>query len=145
MCDAGVMKFTSDEPYGWFVKEKFTLERNGRDCILRNWQERFLYVTDVVRAPTVVQRVGIPRDQKQRRIFIECQSGVKQLYPHAGPALGTAVTKTLFGDISPAGRCPMTWYSSEKELCGIKDYRCQAALSAFRAYADAFCRNPHAR
>ncbi|MGN1119091.1 MAG: glycoside hydrolase family 3 C-terminal domain-containing protein, partial [Oscillospiraceae bacterium] len=41
---------------------------------------------------------------------------------HAGPALGAAVSKTLFGEVSPAGRCPVTWYKSDKELCDIRDY-----------------------
>ena len=41
---------------------------------------------------------------------------------HAGPAMGTAVAKALFGDISPAGRCPVTWYKSMADLCDIEDY-----------------------
>lgn len=40
---------------------------------------------------------------------------------HGGPQMGTAIAKTLFGKLSPAGRCPMTWYSSERELGGIND------------------------
>lgn len=41
---------------------------------------------------------------------------------HAGPALGIALYRNLYGEISPAGRCPMTWYASENELCDIRDY-----------------------
>ena len=53
---------------------------------------------------------------------------------HAGPQMGAAVARTLFGKISPAGRCPMTWYSSEKELGDIKDYNIIAMESTYRYY-----------
>ena len=53
---------------------------------------------------------------------------------HAGPAMGTAVAKTLFGELSPAGRCPMTWYSSDKELGDIKDYNIIRTESTYRYY-----------
>lgn len=54
---------------------------------------------------------------------------------HAGPQMGTAVAKTLFGKISPSGRCPMTWYSSEKELGSIKDYNIIDTESTYRYYS----------
>lgn len=41
---------------------------------------------------------------------------------HAGPELGHAVCDTLFGKINPAGRLPMTWYASDRELSDIMDY-----------------------
>ena len=41
---------------------------------------------------------------------------------HAGPELGTAVADVLFGRYNPAGRTPMTWYRSVRELPDIKDY-----------------------
>ncbi|MCI7760129.1 MAG: glycoside hydrolase family 3 C-terminal domain-containing protein, partial [[Eubacterium] saphenum] len=53
---------------------------------------------------------------------------------HNGPEMGTAVAKVLFGDISPAGRCPMTWYSSENELGSIKDYNIIRTESTYRYY-----------
>ncbi len=53
---------------------------------------------------------------------------------HAGPQMGAAIARTLFGKISPAGRCPMTWYSSEKELGDIKDYNIIATESTYRYY-----------
>lgn len=53
---------------------------------------------------------------------------------HAGPAMGTAVAKTLFGELSPAGRCPMTWYSSDNELGDIKDYNIIRTESTYRYY-----------
>lgn len=53
---------------------------------------------------------------------------------HAGPAMGTAVARTLFGDVSPAGRCPMTWYRSEKELCDLKDYNIIGTKSTYLYY-----------
>lgn len=216
MCDAGVMKCVSDDVYGWFVREKFTLERNGRDCILRNWQDRFLYVTDkgelAVTAELKPKKSSVfnmevfsSGAERVRRVVTDAHRTVvfcgnnpqinarectdrkhlrlpeKQIelidtaltfnentalflvsgYPyalddgrraddvclmyderltavlhitHAGPALGTAVAKTLFGDISPAGRCPMTWYSSERELCGIKDYNIIRTHSTYLYY-----------
>ncbi|MDE6727650.1 MAG: glycoside hydrolase family 3 C-terminal domain-containing protein, partial [Oscillospiraceae bacterium] len=53
---------------------------------------------------------------------------------HSGPQMGTAVAKTLFGKLSPAGRCPMTWYSSDNELGSIKDYNIIATESTYRYY-----------
>lgn len=53
---------------------------------------------------------------------------------HAGPAMGTAVAKTLFGELSPAGRCPMTWYSSDNELGDIKDYNIIRTETTYRFY-----------
>lgn len=53
---------------------------------------------------------------------------------HAGPALGAAVTKTLFGEVSPAGRCPMTWYKSADELRDIKDYNIIRTKSTYLYY-----------
>lgn len=53
---------------------------------------------------------------------------------HAGPAMGAAVARTLFGKVSPAGRCPMTWYSSENELGDIKDYNIIRTESTYRYY-----------
>lgn len=41
---------------------------------------------------------------------------------HAGAELGNAVAKTLVGENNPSARCPMTWYTSERELPDIMDY-----------------------
>ena len=41
---------------------------------------------------------------------------------HAGAELGRAVALTLSGKNNPAGRTPLTWYRSEKELPDIMDY-----------------------
>lgn len=41
---------------------------------------------------------------------------------HAGPELGTAVAACLLGEYNPAGRTPMTWYTSVRELPSIMDY-----------------------
>ena len=38
LSDNGVMKCTAVQPFGWFVKELFFIERNGRECRLKNWQ-----------------------------------------------------------------------------------------------------------
>ncbi len=192
LADNGVLKCSSDEVYGWFVKEKFTLERNGRDCIIRNWQNRYLKITDDRRIKVTesirankdcifnieVFSSGIDRvrrtvteahnviivcgnnpminarecyDRKHLRLPEKQQKMLNAIvginpnailclvsgYPfafndekissilhisHAGPYIGTALAKTLFGDVSPAGRCPVTWYRSEKDLCDIKDY-----------------------
>lgn len=53
---------------------------------------------------------------------------------HAGPAMGAAVARTLFGKVSPAGRCPMTWYGFENELGDIKDYNIIRTESTYRYY-----------
>lgn len=41
---------------------------------------------------------------------------------HAGPELGTAVAACLLGEYNPAGRTPMTWYRSVRELPDLLDY-----------------------
>ncbi len=53
---------------------------------------------------------------------------------HAGPALGVAVAKTLFGEVSPSGKCPMTWYRSANELRDIKDYNIIRTKSTYLYY-----------
>ncbi len=53
---------------------------------------------------------------------------------HAGPALGIAVTKTLFGEVSPSGKCPMTWYRSTSELRDIKNYNIIQTKSTYLYY-----------
>lgn len=54
--------------------------------------------------------------------------------PHSGPEMGAAVARTIFGEISPSGRCPITWYSSENELGSIKDYNIIRTESTYRYY-----------
>lgn len=41
---------------------------------------------------------------------------------HAGPELGNAVAACILGEYNPAGRTPMTWYTSVRELPDINDY-----------------------
>lgn len=192
LSDNGVMKCTAVQPFGWYVKELFYLERNGSDCMLKNWQKRFLYVngseelavSPALHAPkSAALSIEIFSDgtERVRRLATEAHQTVvfcgnnpminsrettdrKDLklpekqsrnldavigmnpdtvlflvsgYPyelekrhlatvmhicHAGPAMGTAVAKALFGDISPAGRCPVTWYKAMADLCDIEDY-----------------------
>lgn len=201
LSDDGVMKCTAVQPFGWFVKELFFLERNGSECRLRNWQKRFLYineneeltVTSALRAPknsTLSIEVFSDGTERVKRLATEAHQAVvfcgnnpminaretidrkdlklpeKQLknldevlamnpdavlylvsgYPyelekrhlatvmhicHAGPAMGTAVSETLFGDISPAGRCPITWYKSSSDLCDIEDYNLYRTRSTY--------------
>ncbi len=204
LADAGTLKCISDEVYGWFVKERFELERNGRDCVLRNWQGRYLQI-GADRRVRVTTSLRAGKDSifnvevfssgadRVRRVVTEAHNVVvvcgnnpminarechdrksmelpsKQTkvldtvlsinpravlclvsgYPfvlddekystilhtsHAGPGMGAAVARTLFGDISPAGRCPMTWYRSEKELCDIKDYNIIRTRSTYLYY-----------
>lgn len=204
LADVGVMKCVSDEPFGWFVKEKFTLDRRGSDCILRNWQDRFLYITPrgeiavttdpkpkagsvfhmelfssgfdragrvVTEAHNVVifcgnnpminarecydrKHLQLPERQRQMidavlalnenavlfmvsgypyALDVERLSSILHI-SHAGPAMGSAAAKILFGDISPSGRCPITWYKSERELCDIKDYNIIRTRSTYLYY-----------
>ncbi len=204
LSDNGVMKCTAVQPFGWFVRELFFLERNGRECRLRNWQKRFLYinsdqelaVTTSVRAPKesgLSIEIFSDGTERVRRLATEAHQAVvfcgnnpminaretldrtdlklpeKQSsnldavigmnpdavlflvsgYPyelekkhiatamhicHAGPAMGTAVAETLFGDISPAGRCPVTWYRSTSDLCDIMDYNLFRTRSTYLYY-----------
>ena len=41
---------------------------------------------------------------------------------HAGPELGHAAADILFGDVSPSGRLPITWYAADEDLPSIKRY-----------------------
>ncbi|MFI6337328.1 glycoside hydrolase family 3 C-terminal domain-containing protein [Streptomyces sp. NPDC050535] len=41
---------------------------------------------------------------------------------HGGQAAGTALSRVLAGDVSPAGRLPQTWYASDADLPGLLDY-----------------------
>ena len=203
LADNGVIKCISDEPHGWFVKEKFTVEKFGKERRLKNWQGRYLYinkngqveVTDVIKpknnslfsvelfssgfervkksvteAHNVLLVLGNnpligARENFDRKTLSvsERQHNLSNLvlslsenaialfvsgYPyaidkrfnsvlhtsHSGPEMGTAVAKVLFGEISPAGRCPMTWYSSENELGSIKDYNIIRTESTYRYY-----------
>lgn len=203
LSDCGVMKCIADVPFGWFVKEKFYLERVNGNILLKNFQERFLQISDekvltvsekikpqsnsffdmeifssgldrVSKAITETQNVivfcgnypqigarenvdrkNLSLPEKQRLIIDEVLKLKKDPvvvivsgYPyalddrldtvlhtsHAGPQMGTAVANVLFGKISPAGKCPMTWYSSEKETGDIKDYNIIRTESTYRYY-----------
>ena len=46
---------------------------------------------------------------------------------HAGAELGTAAASVLSGDYSPAGRLPLTWYRSERQLPDIMNYDIEGA------------------
>ncbi|GCB45657.1 glycoside hydrolase family 3 C-terminal domain-containing protein [Streptomyces sp. NL15-2K] len=41
---------------------------------------------------------------------------------HGGQAAGTALSRVLAGDVSPAGRLPQTWYADDADLPGLLDY-----------------------
>ncbi|MEV5685773.1 glycoside hydrolase family 3 C-terminal domain-containing protein [Streptomyces sp. NPDC052164] len=41
---------------------------------------------------------------------------------HGGQAAGTALARTLAGDVSPAGRLPQTWYARDADLPALLDY-----------------------
>lgn len=203
LSDCEIMKCVSDIPFGWNVREKFFFERRDGKILLKNWQGRFLNITEA-RSITISDKIkpqgnslfnlevfssGLDRihrivietqnaivfcgnypqigarenfdrkslllPEKQRQIAEEVlklkENAVVVLvsgFPfsvgeefstvlhtsHAGPQMGTAIAKTLFGKLSPAGRCPMTWYSSEKELGDIKDYNIIRTESTYRYY-----------
>ena len=44
---------------------------------------------------------------------------------YGGQAAGTAVADVLFGDYSPAGRLPVTFYKSDQDLPPFEDYSMQ--------------------
>ncbi len=204
LADNGGIRCVGKEPYGWFVKEEFHLQRVGSDCIITNWQNRFLEsnsksqlavsaalkpsknsvihlevfssgkqkvqkaVTEahnvvyfcgnnpLINARETIDRKHIDLPQKQQELLdtvlninpnavLFMVSG----YPyairnenlcaimhttHAGPAMGKAVANTLFGKVSPAGRCPVTWYRSADELCDIRDYNIIRTKSTYLYY-----------
>ncbi|MBD5130733.1 MAG: hypothetical protein HDT43_12555 [Ruminococcaceae bacterium] len=202
LSDCGVLKCVSDEPYGWYVHEMFTFLRTGSECRLKNWQERFMYITEdgkvavsdkikpphrslfdvelfvsgidrvrkvVTEAHNVVffggnnpmigarecfdrKHLNLPKRQREIADAILSINEDAVLFlvsgypyavdgfssvlhtPHSGPEMGAAVAKTLFGEVSPAGRCPVTWYSSENELGSIKDYNIIRTESTYRYY-----------
>lgn len=203
LSDNGVMKCVSDEPYGWFVKELFTMEYFDKKCRLKNWQGRYLYINDngqvevtekikpkansmfsvelfssgfdrvrkaVTEAHNVLLVLGnhplvnarenvdrktlsvSERQQKLSDLVLSLNENAVLLFVsgfpyavdkrfnsvlhtgHNGAEMGTAVAKVLFGEISPAGRCPITWYSSENELGSIKDYNIIRTESTYRYY-----------
>jgi len=41
---------------------------------------------------------------------------------YGGQSAGTAIADVLFGDYNPAGRLPITFYKSDKDLPGVSDY-----------------------
>lgn len=41
---------------------------------------------------------------------------------HGGQAAGTALSRVLAGDVSPAGRLPQTWYAADSDLPDLLDY-----------------------
>lgn len=202
LADNGGLKCTSKEVFGWFVKEKFHLSHIGTDCILRNWQDRFVEISGktlsvsaalkpskrsvlhieifskgvdrvsrlvteshntvyfcgnnpIINARETMDRKHLDLPEQQQRLFDSIvdinKNAVMFLvsgYPyavsdnvsallhisHAGPAIGSAVASALFGDISPAGRCPVTWYRSADELCDIKDYNIMRTKSTYLYY-----------
>ncbi len=71
---------------------------------------------------------GYPYAIKQHRL-----SAIMHIC-HAGPALPKAVSESLFGDFSPAGRCPVTWYADSGELCDIRDYNIIRTKSTYLYY-----------
>ncbi len=204
LSDGDVLRCTSDEVYGWFVKELFHIERADGEWLMRNWQNRFISIDSRSRLSVIndlkpTKNCSIHIEifssgaDRVRKAMTECHNAVyfcgnnplinahetqdrKHLqlpehhsvlldtalrmnprtilflvsgYPyaineervssimhisHAGPAMGSAVAKTLFGDVSPAGRCPMTWYRSENELCDIKDYNIVRTRTTYQYY-----------
>jgi beta-glucosidase len=53
---------------------------------------------------------------------------------HGGQEAGTAIAEVLFGDYNPAGRLPLTWYRSVRELPGIMEYDIRSAGTTYLHY-----------
>ncbi|MFI0814035.1 glycoside hydrolase family 3 C-terminal domain-containing protein [Streptomyces sp. NPDC021098] len=53
---------------------------------------------------------------------------------HGGQAAGTGLARVLFGDVSPAGRLPQTWYASDDELPDLLDYDIIASRATYLYY-----------
>lgn len=54
---------------------------------------------------------------------------------HGGQEAGNAIANVLFGDVSPAGRLPMTWYKDMKDLGDIMDYDIVGANKTYRYFS----------
>lgn len=54
--------------------------------------------------------------------------------PHGGSAIGAAAAGAMFGEFSPAGRCPVTWYASENDLSDISDRNIIRAETTYRYF-----------
>ncbi|MDF9810950.1 hypothetical protein M2266_000181 [Streptomyces sp. SPB162] len=50
---------------------------------------------------------------------------------HGGQSAGTALARVLFGDVSPSGRLPQTWYAAEEDLPDLLDYDIITAGSTY--------------
>ncbi|MFJ1993265.1 glycoside hydrolase family 3 C-terminal domain-containing protein [Streptomyces asiaticus] len=50
---------------------------------------------------------------------------------HGGQAAGAALARVLFGDVSPAGRLPQTWYASDHDLPDPLDYDIIASRATY--------------
>lgn len=53
---------------------------------------------------------------------------------HGGAEMGNAIAETVLGINNPAGRVPMTWYSSTEELPSINDYDIIKTKSTYLYY-----------
>lgn len=53
---------------------------------------------------------------------------------HGGPEMGTAIAETILGKNNPAGRTPITWYSSTDELAPMSDYDIIKTKSTYLYY-----------
>lgn len=53
---------------------------------------------------------------------------------HGGAEMGNAVAETILGINNPAGRTPLTWYSSTDELSSINDYDIIKTKSTYLYY-----------
>ncbi len=204
LSDCGTLKCCAKEAFGWFVKEKFNMQRDGNNCVIRNWQDRFVEVNSksqlsvttalkagknavlhvelfssgidkvrravteahnvvyfcgnnpIINARETIDRKHLNLPEKQQQILdavLKINNNAVLFmvsgYPyainnkkasaimhisHAGPAMGEAVAATLFGKVSPAGRCPDTWYRSEKELLDIREYNIIRSKSTYLYY-----------
>lgn len=55
--------------------------------------------------------------------------------PHGGLTVGDAAARALFGEFSPAGRCPVTWYASEENLDDEFDANIIRSESTYRYFS----------
>lgn len=54
--------------------------------------------------------------------------------PHGGSSIGEASARALFGEFSPAGRCPLTWYEPEDNIGNEFDGNIIRAESTYRYF-----------
>ncbi|ABX43682.1 glycoside hydrolase family 3 C-terminal domain-containing protein [Lachnoclostridium phytofermentans] len=99
------------------INSKEEIDRNDLD--LPPYQERLIKQVHKVNPKVILVLItnypyAIRWEKEHIPAIITTTSGSQEL--------GNAIAAVLFGDVSPSGRLPMTWYLDTKDLPPIEDY-----------------------